>query len=342
MKAITLPRYGGADVLTLADVPDPTPKAGEVVIAVAATALNRADIGQREGNYPPPPGAPDYPGLECAGTILKVGEGVTGWQTGQRVMALLGGGGYAEQVAVPQECLMPVPDGISLKTAAAIPEAWLTAYSNMIEIGRLAAGETVLIHAAASGVGTAAVQLAKAWGATVFATASTQKLEAVRALGADIVIDYKNINFADHIDDVTDGKGVNLIIDFIGAPYWHDNLRALAVWGRLVLVGLMGGAQTDVNLGMFLGKKLSVHGSTLRNRTIQEKGRLVSAFTGEVLPSFESRRFDAVLDDRTFTLNTIADAHRYMEQNQNIGKVVVMVGEPNLSLSAELASEQME
>ncbi len=325
MKAVVVVRPGGPEQLELHEVPDPQPGPGEVVIAIEATALNRADIGQREGNYPPPPGAPPYPGLECAGVIARVGEGVTRWRPGQRVMALLGGGGYAEQVVVPQETVMEVPDSLSLREAAAIPEAWLTAYSNMIEIGRLAAGERVLIHAGASGVGTAAIQLAKRRGAFVFSTASAGKVAQVERLGADVVIDYGRYNFAERIAELTGGAGVDLIVDFIGAAYWHDNLRALAPWGRLVLVGLLGGAKTDVNLGLFLAKKLTVSGSTLRDRTVEQKGRLVEAFTREVLPGFADGTFAPVIDPRSFTLEQIADAHRYMESNQNVGKVIVTV-----------------
>ncbi|MGH2544846.1 MAG: NAD(P)H-quinone oxidoreductase, partial [Ardenticatenaceae bacterium] len=290
------------------------------------TALNRADLAQREGNYPPPPGAPPYPGLECAGTIRSVGENVIGWRPGQRVMALLGGGGYAERVAVPEETVMPVPDSLSLAEAAAIPEAWLTAYSNMIQIGRLAAGERVLIHAGASGVGSAAIQLAKWRGATVWTTTSEGKVEQVKALGVDYVINYQETNFADRIEETTGGEGVNLIIDFIGAPYWQDNLRALALWGRLVLVGLLGGAHADVNLGLFLAKKLSVHGSTLRDRTLEQKGQLVQSFTRDVLPAFADGTLHPVLDPRPFHLSEIAAAHHYMEENRNVGKIVVAVG----------------
>lgn len=325
MKAVLVAQPGGPEQLELVEVADPQPGPGEVVIAIEATALNRADISQRRGNYPPPPGAPPYPGLECAGVIERVGAGVTRWRPGQRVMALLGGGGYAEQVAVPQETVMEVPESLSLYEAAAIPEAWLTAYSNMVEIGRLVAGERVLIHAGASGVGSAAISLAKWMGATVFSTVSTGKVAQVERLGADAVIDYQQHNFADRVAELTGGAGVDLIIDFIGAPYWHDNLRALALWGRLVLVGLLGGAQANVNLGLFLSKKISVHGSTLRDRTIEQKGRLVAAFTREVLPAFARGELAPLIDPRSFRLDEIAEAHRYMEANQNVGKIIVKV-----------------
>ncbi len=325
MRAVVITEPGEAEVLALRDVPDPAPGPGEVVIDVHATALNRADLLQRQGNYTLPAGAPPYPGLECAGRISAVGKEVTRWRVGERVMALLSGGGYAEQVATPHETVMPIPERMSWDEAAAIPEVWLTAYSNMLQIGRLQAKERVLIHAGGSGVGSAAVQLAKWLGATVFSTASAGKIEAVHALGADIVIDYRQENFAKRIAEGTGGEGVDLILDFIGAPYWDDNLRALAPWGRLVLVGLLGGRHTEVNLGLFLSKKLSVHGSTLRDRTLAQKGALVAAFEREILPAFVSESLRPVIDHHRFPLDQIQQAHRYMESNRNFGKIIIQV-----------------
>lgn len=325
MEAVLISEPGGASVLTLQPVPDPHPGPGELLIEVRATALNRADLLQRQGHYPPPPGAPPYPGLECSGVIRALGDGVSGWQVGQPVMALLAGGGYAELVVVPQEQVMPIPPGLGWAEAAAIPEAWLTAYSNLIEIGRLAEGERVLIHAGGSGVGSAAIQLARWQGATVYSTASAGKQAQVAALGAHLVVDYRQENFADRLLAESEGAGVALIIDFIGAPYWEDNLRLLAPWGRLVLVGLMGGRQVNCDLGLILRKKLSVHGSTLRDRSLPEKGRLVSAFCQHVLPAFESQQLRPVLDERRFTLGEVAAAHRYMEANQNVGKIILRV-----------------
>jgi putative PIG3 family NAD(P)H quinone oxidoreductase len=329
MKAVVITEPGGPDVLKVQEVPEPYVKAGQVLIEIHATALNRADLLQRQGHYPPPLDAPPYPGLECAGRVLEVGEGVTDWQPGQRVMALLGGGGYAERIAVSQEALMPIPQGMNYEEAAAIPEVWLTAYSNLIEIGRLQQGERVLIHAGGSGVGSAAIQLAKWRGVNaIFSTASGGKLQKVRELGADTVIDYREENFADRILEETGGKGVGIIIDFIGAPYWDDNLRALTLWGRLISIGLMGGRTVEANLGLFLSKKLSVHGSTLRDRTLEQKGRLVAAFTEQVLPAFSTGQLRPVLDERRFRLDQIADAHRYMESNQNFGKIIVTIQGP--------------
>jgi putative PIG3 family NAD(P)H quinone oxidoreductase len=329
MKAVVITEPGSPDVLQLQEVAEPYVKSGQVLIEIHATALNRADLLQRQGHYPPPPDVPPYPGLECAGRVLEVGEGVIDWQPGQRVMALLGGGGYAERIAVAQEMLMSIPEGMSYEEAAAIPEVWLTAYSNLIEIGRLQQGERVLVHAGGSGVGSAAIQLAKWRGASaIFSTASGGKLQKVRGLGADTVIDSREENFADHILEETGGEGVDIIVDFIGAPYWDDNLRALALWGRLVFIGLMGGRTVEANLGLFLSRKLSVHGSTLRDRTLEQKSRLVAAFTEQVLPAFSAGELRPILDERRFRLDQIADAHRYMEANQNFGKIIVTIQNP--------------
>jgi tumor protein p53-inducible protein 3 len=325
MKAVVITAYGAPEVLQVQEVPNPTPQAHEVLIEVAATALNRADLLQRMGKYNPPAGMSPYPGLEVAGTVRAVGDAVTRYQVGDKVMALLAGGGYAEQVAVAEGHVMSIPSVLSLHDAAAVPEAWLTAYSNMIEIARLQPNENVLIHAGASGVGTAAIQLAKWHGATVFTTASGGKLETLAALGADHTLDYRMESFAERILDITSGYGVDVIVDFIGAPYWEDNLKLLALWGRMVFIGLMGGNEVKANLSILMSKKLSLHGSTLRDRTEAQKTALVSAFTNAVLPSFETKQLRPVLDERTFTLDEIVEAHRYMESNQNVGKIVVTV-----------------
>jgi putative PIG3 family NAD(P)H quinone oxidoreductase len=325
MKAVIITSYGAPDVLQVQEVPNPVPQPNEVLIEVFATALNRADLLQRMGRYNPPVGAPVYPGLEVAGRVIAKGKGVTRYQIGDRVMALLAGGGYAEQVAIDEGTVMPIPANLSFQEAAAVPEAWLTAYSNMIEIARLQAGEKVLIHAGASGVGTAAIQLAKWAGATVFTTASAGKLDALKILGADYTIDYRSEKFAERILDITREQGVDVIVDFIGAPYWDENLKVLALWGRLVFVGLMGGGTVTANLGILMAKKLSLHGSTLRDRTPVQKATLVAAFSQKVLPEFSTGRFRPVLDERTFALDQMADAHRYMESNQNVGKIVVSV-----------------
>ncbi len=332
MKAVVITQPGGPEVLSVQEVTDPQPGPGQIVIDIYASALNRADLLQRQGAYPPPAGAPPYPGLEAAGRVFSVGKGVSLFEPEMRVMALLAGGGYAEKVVVPQETVMAVPDGLSFREAAAIPEVWLTAYSNMIEIGGLGKGErvrqagmSVLIHAGGSGVGSAAIQLAKRQGATVFSTASAKKMARVKALGADVLIDYRKENFADRILQETNGRGVELIIDFIGAPYWHDNLRALSLWGRLVLVGLMGGNKVETNLGLFLRKKLSLHGSTLRDRTLEQKGSLIKRFSRDVLPALASGELRPIVDKRQFALDEIVEAHRYMEANQNFGKIILKV-----------------
>lgn len=302
------------------DLPVPELNAEDVLINVKATALNRADLLQVQGNYPPPPGAPETLGMELAGEIVALGAQVRDRQVGQRVMALVGGGGYAEQAAVHAAHTLPIPARFSYTEAAAIPEVFLTTYTNMIEMGRLAMGETVLIHAGASGVGLAAIQCAKALGATVIATASAAKHDACRASGADRVIDYKTEDFAERIK--AEYGGVDLIIDFIGAPYWDANIRALNLWGRLVFIGLMGGAVKEVNLGQIMQKRLSIMGSTLRTRTPEEKTRLTRAFWNWAAPYFESGALWPVVW-KTLPLEQVAEAHRLMSENQNAGKIVL-------------------
>ena len=333
MQAILHPTPATPDEMYLAEVAEPAVGPDDLLIEVVATALNRADLLQRRGNYPPPEGASPLLGLECAGRVVGWGERVTGWQEGERVMALLSGGGYAERVAVHHGSAMRVPERLSWLEAAALPEVWLTAYSNLIEIGRLQAGELALIHAGASGVGTAAIQLARWRGATPFATASAGKLDALRALGVALAIDYRAERFDERLLEATEGRGVDVILDFIGAPYWEANLRALAPWGRLVLVGLMGGATVQADLRLFLSKKLTVSGSTLRNRSVEEKARLVAAFSRDLLPAFESGTVRPILDERPFPLAEAGAAHRRMERNENIGKIVLVVREEALDTS---------
>lgn len=306
----------------IVDLPPLSLKPDEVLINVKATALNRADLLQVQGNYPPPPGAPETLGLELAGEIIGLGAQVTDRHVGQRVMALVGGGGYAEQAAVPAAHTMPIPQRFSYEEAAAIPEAFLTAYTNMIEMGRLAAGETVLIHAGASGVGLAAIQCAKVIGAAVVCTASAAKHEACYQHGADLVIDYKTENFAERVR--AEYGGADLIIDFIGAPYWEANIQVLNLWGRLVFIGLMGGAVKEVNFGQIMQKRLSIMGSTLRTRSYEEKARLTADFWAWAAPHFESGALRPTIW-RSLPLDQVEEAHRLMSENQNAGKIVLTV-----------------
>jgi len=302
----------------LVDLPQPQAQADELLIAVKATALNRADLLQVAGSYPPPPGAPDTLGMELAGEVVAVGARASGFSVGDRVMALVGGGGYADFATAPAAHCMPIPARLSYSEAAAIPEAFLTAYNNMVEIGGLIATDTVLIHAGASGVGLAAIQIAKLIGATVIVTASAGKHQICLEHGADRAIDYKTQNFADMLE------GVDLIIDFIGAAYWDDNLRVLNKWGRLVFVGLMGGAVKEVNFAQIMKKRLTISGSTLRDRSYERKSTLVARFWQWAMPHFERGTLKPTVW-RALPLEQVATAHELMRENQNAGKIVLTI-----------------
>ncbi len=323
MKAIVFDQPGDADVLRYADAPDPQPGAGELLVRVRASAINRADILQRRGGYSPPPGASAILGLELAG---EVAEDAGEWRAGERVMAVVTGGGYAELAAVPAGMAIRIPAQFGFEQAAAIPEAFLTAYLNLFTLGRLKAGEIVLIHAGASGVGTAAIQLARAAGARVFATAgAAAKLELCRALGAELAINYKTEAFAERVAEASGGQGANLVLDFVGAPYWEANMAALAPYGRLMLIGFLGGSRGALDIGAILGKSLTVAGTTLRRTPLDQKVALTRAFAEFALPRFASGELRPVID-RTFDLADAADAHRYVESNASAGKVVLKVG----------------
>lgn len=327
MKAIVIPEYGNPDVLTLRDVPDPIGGPDDVVVRVRATSLNRADLLQRRGLYPAPGPKAEFeiPGLEFAGQILSVGSRVSDLGEGDRVMGLLSGGGYAERVVVSRRLVTRIPDVLSFEEAAAIPEAFITAHDALLQCG-LVAGEVVLVHAAGSGVGTAAVQVAKAMGASlVLGTAGSQaKLDAARELGLDVGINYKSENFADRVAQSTGGRGADVILDFIGASYLESNVRALAEKGRMVIIGLMGGFSGEIPLGMLMQKRLTVRGTLLRSRTLEEKATATRAFEKSVLPHVASGRIRAVVD-RVFPLAEAADAHRRMEANENFGKIILEV-----------------
>ena len=305
---------------TILDIPQPEPQPGDLLIKVKATALNRADLLQVQGVYPPPPDAPETLGMELAGEVVEVGDGVTGYKVGDRVMSLVGGGGYAEYALAPAEHSMPVPENLSDEEAAAIPEAFLTAYSNMLEIGGLLAEERVLIHAGGSGVGLAAIQIARQINAHVIATASAGKHDVCTAHGAQQMIDYKSQNFADVI--LTDSDGVDLVIDFVGAAYWEDNVRVLKKWGRLVFIGLMGGATHEVNFGQIMRKRLTVTGSTMRDRTYERKAGLVGRFWKWAEPLFTTGALKPTVW-RSLPLEQVAEAHQLMGDNQNAGKIIL-------------------
>lgn len=325
MYAMTIPEPGGPEALVWAEVPDPVPGEGEVLVEVAASAVNRADILQRQGFYDPPPGASAYPGLECSGRIVALGPGVGGWSVGDEVCALLAGGGYAQKAAVPVGQLLPVPKGVDLVTAAGLPEVVSTVWSNVFMVAHLRPGETLLVHGGASGIGTMAVQLAKAVGARVVVTAGTrEKLAACRELGADVLINYREDDFVEAVRRATDGAGADVILDIIGAKYLGRNVDALAVNGRIVVIGLQGGGKGELNLGKLLAKRGAVAATSLRGRPLEEKAAIVAAVREHVWPLIEAGAVRAVVD-RTLPLTAAAQAHQVVEAGEQIGKVVITV-----------------
>ncbi|MEU8550728.1 NAD(P)H-quinone oxidoreductase [Streptomyces roseoverticillatus] len=323
MHAITITEPGGPEALVWSEVPDPVPAEGEVLIEVVASAVNRADVVQRQGFYDPPPGASPYPGLECSGRIAALGPGVSGWAVGDEVCALLAGGGYAQKVCVPAGQLLPVPDGMDLVTAACLPEVTATVWSNVFMVAHLRPGETFLVHGGGSGIGTMAVQLAKAVGARVAVTAgSADKLEACRELGADILIDYREQDFVEELHKVTGGVGADVVLDIVGAKYLARNVDALAVNGRLVIIGLQGGRTAELDLGALLTKRAAVMGTSLRGRPLAEKATIIAAVREHVWPLVAGGRVRPVVD-RTMPMSEAAEAHRVMEQSAHVGKILL-------------------
>lgn len=325
MQAITIAAPGGPDVLKLGSVPDPIPSPEQILVRVRATALNRADTLQRQGQYPPPPGESDVLGLELAGEVEAVGSAVTTVAVGERVFGLVGGGGYAEKAVIDARMAMPIPKGWSFAQAAAVPEVYFTAQETMFTLAGLKRGETILIHAGASGVGTAGIQMAHETGATVLVTAgSAEKIQRCVDLGATAGCNYKEQDFTEWVQHTTNGKGVDVIEDFIGAAYWDKNLKSLTLGGRLVLVGVMGGVKVETNLGLILRKRLQVFGSVLRTRTLADKIDITRRFQANWLPLLTARRIKPIIDCR-FPLERAAEAHQYMEDNKNFGKIILEV-----------------
>jgi putative PIG3 family NAD(P)H quinone oxidoreductase len=325
MRAVAFDEPGGPEVLHIAEVADPVPGPGEVLLRVHSAGINRADLLQRLGLYPPPPGASAILGLEAAGEIETVDPGVTGWAPGDRVCALLAGGGYAEKVAVPAGQVIPVPAGMDLVTAGAIPEVFITAHDNLFTRGRLRGGETVLIHGGAGGVGTAAIQLAKHAGARVLVTAgSAERLERCRELGADAGIDYKEEDFVARTRELTGGRGVDVVLDVIGAAYLERNVDALASDGRLVIIGMQGGIHAEIGLNTLLSKRLTVYGTMLRNRPVEQKAQIVQRVAKDVLPGLADGSLRPVID-RVLPLDRVVEAHRAMEDEGPFGKIVLQV-----------------
>ena len=326
MIAIEIGAPGGPDVLRAVERPDPVPGPGEVLIRVAAAGVNRPDVMQRRGAYPPPPGASDIPGLEVAGTVDACGRGVARWRVGDRVCALVAGGGYATACVAPAAQCLPVPAALDVVEAATLPETFFTVWTNVFERGALRAGESMLVHGGTSGIGTTAIQLAAARGARVFATAgSDHKLRACEQLGAERAINYRTDDFVAAVRELTGGQGVNLILDIVGGSYVPRNLAALAMDGRLVQIGFMEGEPVaGVDFRRVLGRRLTITGSTLRPRSVDEKGAIAAALRREVWPLIEHGAIRPVVF-RSFPLREAGRAHRLMESNEHIGKIVLTV-----------------
>lgn len=324
MRAITIPEPGDADALVAADLPAPEPGPGEVRIAVVAAGVNRADVMQRKGFYPPPPGAPEHPGLEVSGRIDALGEGVEGLAVGDEVCALLSGGGYAEQVCVDARQVLPVPAGLDVVTAAALPEVACTVWSNLFMTARLRAGETLLVHGGSSGIGTMAIQVASAFGARVAVTAgSAAKLAVCRDLGAEILVNYREEDFVEEVRAATGGRGADVVLDNMGAKYLARNVDVLAPDGRLVVIGLQGGTKAELDLGALLRKRGSVHATSLRSRSADDKAAVVTGVIERVWPLIESGAVRPIVNS-THSLENAADAHRELEASGHIGKILLL------------------
>ncbi len=323
MNAYIYNAGGGPEVIELTERPIPSLGSGEVLVKVEAFGLNRADVQQRKGVYPPPEGVSDIPGLEVAGSIVAVGDGASDWSVGTRVAALLAGGGYAQYVNVPTELLIRIPDELSIEEAAALPEVSATVVSNLFIEGGLEQGQTILIHGGAGGIGSMAIQLAKAAGARVFVTASSaEKLAYCQELGADEGINYREEDFEQRVGELTNGQGVDLILDVIGAKYLQPNINALAVNGRLVIIGLQGGTKAEVNLGVMLGKRARVIATTLRSRPLEQKNEIIKQTIARVMPLVDEGKL-AINVSKIFDFSDLTSAHEYFDSGEHTGKIVV-------------------
>jgi len=323
MRAVIVEEPGGPESLVVADVPDPEPGPGEVVVRVAAAGVNRADLLQRQGNYPPPPGTTDVLGLECSGVVESLGEGVTGLSVGDEVCALLSGGGYAEKVVVPAGQAVPIPGGLSLVRAGAVPETFATVWSNVFMLAGLEAGQTLLVHGGASGIGTTAIQLAKAFGARVITTVgSAEKAQTVRELGADLVVNYRDEDF---VEVAKEAGGADVVLDIMGAKYLGRNVSALARGGRIVVIGMQGGVKGELNLGALLAKQGTVSATSLRFRPREEKAAIMADLVERVWPLIADGTLGPIVHE-TVPLDRVADAHRILEESSHVGKVVLEIG----------------
>jgi putative PIG3 family NAD(P)H quinone oxidoreductase len=325
MHAITIGEPGGPDVLQWSEVPDPRPGEGEVLLDVAAGAVNRADVMQRQGNYPPPPGAPEILGLECSGTVAELGDGVTGHRVGEQVCALLAGGGYAERVAVPAGQVMPLPQGVDLVTSAGLPEVACTVWSMVVDHARLGDGDVLLVHGGSGGIGTHAIQVAKAFGGTVAVTAgSDERLARCAELGADITVNYHTQDFVEVVKEATGGCGADIVLDNIGAKYLKSNLDVLAPDGRLVVIGLQGGATAELPLGKMLGKRLELYAAGLRGRPVPDKAAIVRKVHEGLWPLIGRGAVRPVVHE-VVAMDRAAEAHRALDEHSVFGKVVLQV-----------------
>lgn len=324
MHAIMISEPGGPDVLSWTEQPDPRPGPGEVLLNVAAAAVNRADLLQRKGHYPPPPGISEVPGLECSGTVAELGEGVTGLAVGEEVCALLAGGGYAEKVVVPAGQVLPVPSTVDLVTAAGLPEIACTVWSNVVMVAGLEAGETLLVHGGAGGIGTHAIQVGKALGARVAVTAgSAERLERCAELGADILVNYRDQDFVEEVRNATDGQGADVVLDNMGASYLKRNIDVLARLGRLVVIGMQGGVKGEVNLGALLSKSGMLTATSLRFRPLEEKAAIVEEVGTQLWPLIEAGEVVPITHE-VLAAERAADAHRMLEDSGEVfGKLIL-------------------
>jgi len=329
MKAVVIDEFGGIDVLKVGEVDTPKPKPTEVLIKVVATSINRPDLVQRQGNYPPPAGDSEILGLEVAGTIAEIGSEVTGWQVGDRVMALVGGGGYAEYAVAYSNHVMPIPDSMSFEEAACVCESYITAFLNVFMIGGLQDGQTAILHGGGGGVNTAAIQLAKALtpNAKLIVTAHPSKIERVKELGVDLVIDFTETpDFTDAVKEFTAKKGVNVILDHVGAKYLKPNMSSLGYTGKLVIIGIISGIKAELNLALMMVKRQQIIGSVLRSRPVAEKGDIIAEFTKTALPKFADRSIVPIIE-KVFSIDEIVDAHGMMEEDKHFGKIVLKIAE---------------
>ncbi|MFI5710508.1 NAD(P)H-quinone oxidoreductase [Kribbella sp. NPDC051620] len=325
MRAVVCEGAGGVEVLTIGEIEDPTPAVDEVVINVVAAGVNRADLLQRQGHYPPPPGAPGTIGLEVSGTIAAVGAEVEGWSVGDECCALLAGGGYAEKVVVPAPQVMPVPEGVDLVSAAALPEVVATVWSNVFMTAHLKEGETLLVHGGSSGIGTMAIQLGVAHGARVLCTVgSKEKMDFCHRLGAEVAINYREAEWASVVNEATGKAGADVILDIMGAKYLQDNLKTLAYDGRLVVIGMQGGTKGELDLGRLMSRRGSVTGTGLRVRSVAEKGQILAEVVGHVWPLVAAKKVRPVIQ-RTYPLEAVAQAHEALEQSNHIGKILLTI-----------------